>query len=514
MEGTEGARSLRSGKLIGSRDVPVSADRETKRDGSIVGDDREFGFLERRVDDRRDIIKHKITLDTMADSDEEEVENETYDRIGEEGEDKEEEEVPEMVKELVQTTVKKSLESVHDMVRESMVSMHNLIKETREASRHDMIRESQENMVAIQDMVKETISHHIINQDRNTSGHKTPPAFTVSHSVSEQFPNGGNPPMTYPGGNPPMTYLGRNPPTGYPRGDPPRTQINRERRQPIHIKPPTYDGTTSLQDFLIQFEMASKLNDWSQEEKVLCLGCSLKGVAQEVLGDADGHRRQNYDELVQVLKERFGGQAQEEVFRAILSNRTQLPDESYPELAHAIRRLVKRTYPTAPFEMLDRMAREHFIDAIGRPDVREWVWFREPNSLDEAVRLSIKVEARKNHENMKGGNKRMGVRAINPNPADPKDQNSGSSSNDELKQTLAQICDNMNQMRMQMANMNRSNANKRPDYQNRLICYWCNEPGHKKWDCPKMKAQERERNHGNHRHTPRSDMPRHRNQLN
>ena len=72
----------------------------------------------------------------------------------------------------------------------------------------------------------------------------------------------------------------------------------------------------------------------------------------------------------------------------------QKPDKDFPELAYGIRRMVRNIYPNAPCEMLEQMARDHFIDAIRDPNIQFMVQYKEPATLDQAVLTAIKVNAR------------------------------------------------------------------------------------------------------------------------
>ncbi|KAJ8968446.1 hypothetical protein NQ317_004878 [Molorchus minor] len=49
------------------------------------------------------------------------------------------------------------------------------------------------------------------------------------------------------------------------------------------IKPPTYDGKTSWQTYIKQFDAAANVNNWSESEKATALIVSLRGDALEIL---------------------------------------------------------------------------------------------------------------------------------------------------------------------------------------------------------------------------------------
>lgn len=46
------------------------------------------------------------------------------------------------------------------------------------------------------------------------------------------------------------------------------------------ISPDTYNGTTSLQDYLAHFEVCADVNFWNNREKARFLADSLRGSAQ------------------------------------------------------------------------------------------------------------------------------------------------------------------------------------------------------------------------------------------
>ena len=255
-----------------------------------------------------------------------------------------------------------------------------------------------------------------------------------------------------------------------------------ESRHINKLNAPSYDGTASWPDFLIQFNMISELNDWTEHEKLLYLGGSLRGVAREVLGATDNSIRDTFDGLVRCLNQRFGPDKQEEVCRALLKNRVQEPKETFPELAHAIKRLIKNSYPEASFEMQERMARDHFIDAIRDISVRNLVYFHEPSSLDEAVRLAIKAQLREGHVNIKLGKSFGGsVKSLQT---------------DDLQKVHREIQDTMRVMRVAFQTVldQRNDVSKIGELSNpnmKLQCHNCRRWGHIRKECnfPKRRSK-------------------------
>ena len=182
----------------------------------------------------------------------------------------------------------------------------------------------------------------------------------------------------------------------------PIASVSKTTRSKTRCKPPIYDGTTSWSDYLIQFKMIAELNEWSEHKKLLHLGGSLDGVTREVLGDIDESMRNSFDGLVQCLEDRFGPGKKEEIFQALLNG---------------MRHLVRNAYPKAAFHMIESMSRNHFIDAIADRSVQRLVYALEPETLDEAVRIVIKLTAHDEHLNNQKSTMKKSVsfcRAVQP----------------------------------------------------------------------------------------------------
>ena len=422
METVDGTLSLRSGRQIPSRSVRVPA-KDRNSEDALDGDLE--GILGASFSDNigaeNRVVRPKSVPPPPQDTHEGDDGDIPFVDAKEGNAEEAQPSIQNLVKDIVQTTVKESLTS-------------------------------------IQDMIHATLSQHLT------------PKPSTSSVETEQTTTGT--PKNASGDQ------ARSPPSPSP-----------VRKNKISLKPPVYDGTSSWPDFLIQFEMVCELNEWTPYEKLLCLGASLKGVAQETLGDVDRSKCRTYDDLVQVLSLRYGPSNSEDIFKALLKNRTQQADETYPDMAHAIRRLVRRAYPNISTEEQDKFAKEHFIEAIGRADVEEFVCFKEPATLDEAVRMAIKVQYKKDHASQKSScGKRGGVRAVNT-PTTPKVE-APNNETKELKQVLEQIKSEMSRMNDNVANRGRREGGQG-------TCYGCGERGHMIRNCPHRQGNRGPGYHGN-----------------
>ena len=105
------------------------------------------------------------------------------------------------------------------------------------------------------------------------------------------------------------------------------------------LKLEKYDGvSTPLETFLAKYRNCVKYNEWSEEERAIFLRDSLNGNASQVLceiADNVGH-----EEIIRLLRNRFGNSNQMERYRAELHGRRRRKGESVQTVYQDIRRLM------------------------------------------------------------------------------------------------------------------------------------------------------------------------------
>ncbi|KAJ8031464.1 hypothetical protein HOLleu_24660 [Holothuria leucospilota] len=252
----------------------------------------------------------------------------------------------------------------------------------------------------------------------------------------------------------------------------------------------------------------------------ICLAASLRGKAQAVLADVSIHARRDYTSLVNALSRRFDPAHQTEVFRIQLKNQTKRKEESLPEQAQEIRRLTRQAYPGAPSEVQGLMAKDHFMDALDDPEVRLAVYQARPRTLDEALRVSLEMEAFQKVERQRNFSGRKALRAVEgPNQRGP---TPAASTNDVSESVSNAIAESMKMYQGALGDMQstlkslkdevqalQGKVNQGPGQGKRWgkgsagsdrgpsrtedgvpICFRCRKPGHFKRDCPEgQKAQ-------------------------
>ena len=183
------------------------------------------------------------------------------------------------------------------------------------------------------------------------------------------------------------------------RGDPspdhhaPGWSNSESSRRPVlpTLKLGSYDGSTCLMTFLAKFENCIDYYGWSSKEQLCHLRASLEGAAGQVLWDAG--KQSSVDEVIHLLKSRFGTTNEEERYRSELRSRRRRRGESLQSVYRDVRRLMALAFPGQSGSLWEVMARDAFVDALSDPNLRCRVLERDPSTLEEALKIASRLEA-------------------------------------------------------------------------------------------------------------------------
>ncbi|KAK3724018.1 hypothetical protein QZH41_008917 [Actinostola sp. cb2023] len=248
------------------------------------------------------------------------------------------------------------------------------------------------------------------------------------------------------------------------------------------VRPTTYDGSSSWEDYAAQFQLVAEINNWDYVTKASYLAISLSGPALSVLGDLSYDQRRDFKDITSALATRFGTEHRTEMFRAQIKTRKRQRNESLPELAQALRRMARQVYPEAPADLRETLACDYFVDSLGDADTRWKVKQSRPRILNEAVDIAVELEAFQLAEQQRNYPARMTYATGNVgsmhNPADVSPDVSFKREVEGLKEIVRRLA--------------RERRLQRPQRRFTDGCWTCGRTDHIKRNCPSVKDQERQ----------------------
>ena len=255
-------------------------------------------------------------------------------------------------------------------------------------------------------------------------------------------------------------------PRGYAGGD----------RGKIVAKPDRFDGKEDLSAYLQHFSLCSTLNGWSDRDKAQFLAVSLAGEARQVINGLDLGQIQDYGYIVSALQARFDPVGRTELHRVQLKNKVREPNESLAALADHVRILVERVFGELPMQSKDKMARDHFIDALNDGDMRTRVLQMRTTTLKEAAAAAVELEALQRAEKERSGPSKR-VREVHTA------EKTAANPSLELAKVVGELADKVSKLQMGERRQGGRAGSKNPD----VVCFYCEEVGHIKRHCPQLK---------------------------
>ena len=218
----------------------------------------------------------------------------------------------------------------------------------------------------------------------------------------------------------------------------------------FRMKPQNFCGTTDFDEFLSQFEITCEINNWQYKEKSLYLANCLTGDARSVLSELDHEGRRDYNTLVEKLANRCGSVNRSEIFRAQLKSRVRNKGESIPELAQAVKKLVRQAYPGVNKDVIETLSIDIFIDALTDSEIRLRVRELGPRTLADAERTALRLESHKIADKQRS-------RLVGQLETDSRQ---GNNDQGESNKELEKLKNSINSLSDQVKNLRRQNQNK------------------------------------------------------
>ena len=159
------------------------------------------------------------------------------------------------------------------------------------------------------------------------------------------------------------------------------------------IKPAKFDGSSSFETFMAQFNNCADYNNWKSADRLAQLKACLTGEAGQVLWDSSPEATNTLSKLIEMLKNRFGGSRLADKYRMELRLRRRRSGETLSALHCDVRRLMALAHPDLPHKARESIACDYFIDSLNDADFALKVRERNPGTLDEALRIALQLEA-------------------------------------------------------------------------------------------------------------------------
>lgn len=161
-----------------------------------------------------------------------------------------------------------------------------------------------------------------------------------------------------------------------------------------------FSGKENVVEYLLQFELTAKRNEWSDSEKSCSLLCALDGPARNILSEFEDVTKANFEEVKQALLLRFGPTNLTEVHEQALGQLRLSRGQAIREMAAEVQRLIKLAYPDISGSARDRFAVKSLIRTINDKNTAFYIKEKAPANLAEACTLYERYQALNSDDNL------------------------------------------------------------------------------------------------------------------
>ncbi|XP_071652338.1 uncharacterized protein [Temnothorax longispinosus] len=151
------------------------------------------------------------------------------------------------------------------------------------------------------------------------------------------------------------------------------------------LKPDTFDDSTPLREFLSQFLLIARANNWDDASKSVALAASLRGKARTVLESVKNLDNLCFEELKSKLETCFGEGGLSQNFYTQFTGRKQRNGEDLASLGSDLERLSRLAYPECSFSVRDKIVCAQFVSALSDGFLRRTLQLEGVTSLKTAV---------------------------------------------------------------------------------------------------------------------------------
>lgn len=159
------------------------------------------------------------------------------------------------------------------------------------------------------------------------------------------------------------------------------------------LKPDNFDGSVPLREFLTQYNLIARANNWNDKMKTIVLASCLRGKARSVLDGIVEIEEFKFADLISKLELRFGDGHLFQTYYTQFTNRKQKFSEDLASLGTDLERLSRLAYPECDENVRDKIACAQFIAALSDGFVKRTLQLEGIVSLKLAVERAMAVKS-------------------------------------------------------------------------------------------------------------------------
>lgn len=241
-------------------------------------------------------------------------------------------------------------------------------------------------------------------------------------------------------------------------------------------------------EWINHFKLCADINKWNDTQRCQQLAVALRGRAQRIYFSLNDEEKASFEELEKALQSRLQPEQQRKIHKLTFNSRRRLKGETIIDLATNLRQLAVLAYSEKDSRFVEEEMVDQFIKALDTRELRVGVSQADPKTLDDAVKLALKLESIHLTETQQNPSK---INMASPDTADSCMAGSSFKDADSAPKWAQKFLENQTALLGKMTEYleNKPTGNKR---NRRIECYNCGKPGHIARNC-----WNHDRNQGN-----------------
>jgi hypothetical protein len=275
-----------------------------------------------------------------------------------------------------------------------------------------------------------------------------------------------------------------------------------------------YNGKDDIEEYLVQFEITARYNNWTKDEMAMALLHALDGQARGVYNDLDDPASASYTQIKRALTKRFGLTSMTEVHEQALNRLKFAKGQNIRELAQQVAKLTKKAYPEMDGKQRERFAIKSLLQTMSDREAIFYIKDKAPDTLDQACTLFERYDALTGTDNRRSVTARTVSQPAEPTYSTAVSQdmravrNDMSLLRDQTERQFSRVADVLSQLTVKLnpdtkdhsnpaslsLNTDQTKSTSERQIVPRKPCPKCHQIGHWARDCPNQSGQNQQSN--------------------